>query len=202
MLITDGSLEINLHALNQICTACESHLPSLQLREKEMDSRRLWELADMFRKITSKYSMFLSINERIDIALSVGADGVHLSEMGLSPQVPKKLKPSLIIGVSVHNIENGLRAEQEGADYLIFGPIFPTPSKKAFGLPQGIANLKQMVKKVSIPILAVGGIIPSNAKECLDAGAYGIAAMGAFQHSKDIKKTVNDFRESLNEIKD
>lgn len=190
MLITDGKLDTNL---NKVFSACQNGLPAIQLREKTIEARRLWELANMLRKITSDHGIFFSINDRVDIALSVEADAVHLSEMGLSPQIPKKLKHSLIVGVSVHSLEMGCRAEQEGADYVLFGPVFQTPSKIAFGMPQGLGNLEKIAHKLTIPVLAVGGITPLKVKCCINAGAYGVAAIGAFMQSEDIKMTINDF---------
>jgi thiamine-phosphate pyrophosphorylase len=193
MLITNGKLETNPITLNKIFSACRNGLPAIQLREKTIEARRLSELAKMLRKITSDHGIFFSINDRLDIALSVDADAVHLSEGGLSPHIPKKLKPSLIVGVSVHSLEMGRRAEQEGADYVLFGPIFQTPSKIAFGKPQGLENLEKIAHKLSIPVLAVGGITPVELNGCINAGAYGVAAIGAFMQSEDIKMTINDF---------
>lgn len=193
MLITDGTLETNPTTFNKVFLACQNGLPAIQLREKTLEARRLWELATGLRKITSDHGIFFSINDRVDIALSVNADGVHLSEKGLSPQIPKKLNSSLIVGVSVHSLEMGRRAEEEGADYVLFGPVFQTPSKIAFGMPQELENLKKMAQKLSIPVLAVGGITPQKIKCCIDAGAYGVAAIDAFMQSEDIKMTIHDF---------
>lgn len=193
MLITDGKLETNSITLSKVFSACHNGLPAIQLREKTIEARRLWELANMLRKITLDHGIFFSINDRVDIALSVDADAVHLSEGGLSPQIPKKLKPSLIVGVSVHSLEMGRRAEQEGADYVLYGPIFQTPSKIAFGKPQGLEKLEKIANNLSIPVLAVGGITPVEINCCINAGAYGVAAIGAFMQSEDIKMTIIDF---------
>lgn len=193
MLITDGGLESSPITLNKVLSACQNGLPAIQLREKTMEARQLWEMANTLRTITSDQGMFFSINDRLDIALSVNADGVHLSEMGLSPQIPKNLKRSLIVGASVHSLEMGMRAEREGADYVLFGPVFHTPSKSVFGMPQGLDNLEKVSRRLSIPVIAVGGITPLKIKGCLNAGAYGVAAIGAFMQSEDIKMTVQDF---------
>ncbi len=166
MQITDGHIDKDLSW-------------ALQLRNKTMEARKLWELALDLRKITADRGIFFSINDRIDIALAVEADGVHLPEMGLSPQIPKKLKNSMIVGVSVHSLEAARKSEGEGADYLLFGPVFETPSKT--GPPQGLCHLEKVAQKLSIPVLAVGGITPLNFRSCLEAGAYGVAAIRAFQ---------------------
>lgn len=199
MLITNGSLENSFTALNHVEVACHHGLPALQLREKKMESRKLWELATVLRRITFDEGIFFSINDRLDIALSVGADGIHLPEGGLSPQVPKKLKSSLIVGVSIHDLEMGVRAEQEGADYVIFGPIFHTASKIPYGIPQGLENLERVATRLFIPVLAVGGITPLEVDCCINAGAYGVAAIGAFMQSENIKVTIHDFMRKFNE---
>ena len=197
MLITDGSLETDSSALDKIICGCRSGLPAIQLREKRMETRKLWELAETLRQKISDHHTFFSINDRIDIAAALGAEAVQLSEKGLSPQIAKKLKPTLMVGVSVHSLEMGQRAEQEGADYLVFGPIFDTPSKRAFGPPQGLSQLKKMTSTLSIPVLAVGGITPLNAKSCIEAGAHGVAAINVFMQSQDIKATIHDFLKEI-----
>ena len=197
MLITDGSLETDSSALDKIICGCRSGLPAIQLREKSMETRKLWELAAMLHQKTSEYKTFFSINDRIDIAIALNADGIQLSEKSLPPQIAKKLNPSLMVGVSVHSLEMGQRAEQEGADYLIFGPIFDTPSKRAFGPPQGLAQLEKMTSNLSIPVLAVGGIIPLNARSCIEAGAHGVAAINVFMQSQEIKTTIHDFLKEI-----
>jgi len=140
----------------------------IQLRNRDADTRALLEMARALRA-----APFLTINERIDIALAVGADGVHLPEWGMSSQLVKRLKASLLVGVSVHSLESGLRAQGEGADYLIFGPIFATPGK----VPCGLGPLEQLVRQIKIPVIAVGGITRELAGECLAAGAYGVAGI-------------------------
>ena len=197
MLITDGSIEANPLAIDKIRSACENGLPALQLREKQTESRKLWELAGMLREITAKHGVFFTINERIDIALAVEADGVHLPEKSLSAQVAKRLKPSLIVGISVHSEEAALRAEQEGADYLLFGPVFQTPSKMPYGNPQGLDHLKKITSRISIPVIAVGGIAPLHVRGCMEAGAHGVAAIGAFMQACDLKETINEFLEQM-----
>ena len=187
MLITHEQMDDSF--LNKIDLACENGLQAIQLRKKEAEAKDLLEWAFMLRKITSRHKSFLTINERLDVALLVKADGVHFTENGLSPQVAKKLQPSLTVGVSVHSILKAQKAEKEGADYILFGPIFQTGQKS----PQGVEELNKISHAVSIPVLAVGGITPSSAKLCLDAGAYGIAAISAFFRTENIKETMHHF---------
>ena len=190
MLITNGQFDNVI--LEKLIFACEIGLPAIQLREKEAETKDLLAWAMWLREATAKYHQFFTINERLDIALLVNADGVHFPEEGLSPQTAKKLKPSLIVGVSVHSLQKGQQAEQEGADYVLFGPIFPTSSK----CPKGLWELSQVSKALKIPVLAVGGITPSLARQCIEAGAYGIAAISAFFLPVNLKETIHQFLQS------
>jgi thiamine-phosphate pyrophosphorylase len=99
----------------------------------------------------------------------------------------------MVTGVSTHSLDTSLRAEQEGADYVIFGPIFPTASKAQFGAPQGLGPLKVVCSRLKIPVIAVGGISPNETNNCYKAGAYGIACINALLLSQDIKATINRF---------
>jgi thiamine-phosphate pyrophosphorylase len=140
------------------------------------------------------------VNDRMDVALSERAAGVHLGGNSLSPPEAKRLvdakAPSqgFLIGVSCHSLEAARSAAGGGASYLFFGPVFATPSKAAFGAPQGLERLGAVCRAVSIPVLAIGGITPENASDCLAAGASGIAAIRLFQDAPDISSLVQSLR--------
>lgn len=141
------------------------------------------------------------VNDRLDIALTEGADGVHLGEKSLPVAEAKRLvaqrgePKDFFIGVSCHSLEAARSAERDGADYLFFGPVFATPSKATFGEPQGLERLAMVCREVSIPVLAIGGITVENASACLAAGASGIAAIRLFQDALDISSLVRSLRE-------
>jgi thiamine-phosphate pyrophosphorylase len=141
------------------------------------------------------------VNDRLDVALSEDAGGVHLGENSLPlPEAKRLVKaqaPSrhFLIGVSCHTLEAARLAASGGADYLFFGPIFATPSKAAFGAPQGLEPLAEVCHAVSIPVLAIGGITLANASACLAAGASGIAAIRLFQDTRDITTLVQSLRQ-------
>jgi thiamine-phosphate pyrophosphorylase len=135
------------------------------------------------------------LNDRLDVALVEGADGVHLGENSLRPEEVRQLlrehagsqhlKNNFLVGVSCHSLESSQQAAAAQADYIFFGPVFATPSKASFGPPQGPDRLAEVCRSVSIPVLAIGGITTENAPSCLQAGAAGIAAIRLFQDAND-----------------
>lgn len=182
VLITDGTLsEKHIQAI------LEAGIDAIQLRLVEGS---FYEKAKKMRLLTRRYGVLLFINERVDIALAVGADGVHLPAISLPPAHVKTLGPSLLVGVSVHSLADALKAEQAGASYIHFGPVFETSTKKK---AQGLTVLSQVTAAVKIPVIAVGGITPLRAHNCKEAGAYGVAAITAFSYPEVVRETVQAF---------
>ena len=140
------------------------------------------------------------INDRLDVAIAVGAGGVHLGEKSVSVADAKRMVSTqrnlnnFVVGASVHSLEAALNSEDEGADYLVFGPVFDTPSKADYGPAQGLQKLEKICRDVSIPVLAIGGITQQNAQECLDHGAAGIAAIRLFQESRNLQAWIQSLR--------
>ncbi len=141
------------------------------------------------------------INDRLDVALAGNADGIHLGESSLPVSEAKRLlhnfqkpSPEFIVGASCHSLVSAQVAESDGADYLFFGPIFTTPSKAAFGEPQGLQRLREVCCAVKIPVLAIGGVTAQNAAQCLDSGASGIAAIRLFQESSQLEELLRKLR--------
>lgn len=149
----------------------------VQLREKDLNSYELFNLAKRFREITEKHNLMLIINDRLDIALLIKADGVHLPEKSIPISAIKSKFPDLIVGKSCHSYECAINSEKEGADYIFFSPIFHVENK---GKPVGIEGLKEVVRVVNIPVYALGGITKENMEEVLKAGAYGVAGIRLF----------------------
>ena len=148
------------------------------------------ELARFAVAETRETSARVLVNDRLDVALAANAAGVHLGEKSLPLEVVSEWRRSagrldFLIGVSCHSLESARAAERGGADYIFFGPVFATPSKAAFGAPQGIERLREVCASVAIPVLAIGGVNVENARECIAAGAAGIAAIRLFQDAKN-----------------
>lgn len=165
-----------------------------QLREKHLDTAELLTLASSIAPVIEASESILCINERFDIALSVSAGGVHLPESACPADVVRKTAPGLITGQSVHSQPAALAAAATGVDYLLFGPVFQTPSKAPFGPPQGLEKLREICRLVSIPVFAVGGITPEKTTACLECGAWGVAALAPFLDPLSLPETINHFR--------
>ncbi|RNC72725.1 MAG: thiamine phosphate synthase [Desulfuromonadales bacterium] len=153
---------------------------AVQLREKDLSPRELLDLARTMREVTARHGARLFINDRVDIALASGADGVHLGEASIPADEARKiLGPDRFIGVSCHSHDGALAAQDAGADFITFGPVYPTPTKAAYGDPVGLEQLTEAAQLLRIPVFALGGIKKSNANEVVAAGAAGIALISA-----------------------
>ena len=151
---------------------------ALQLREKDLSDAEYIKLAESLCKLCHTYSAQLFINSRIEIAMEVGADGLHLP--GDSASIEKVIEQTngcFIIGSSVHTLTEAKQRETEGADFITYSPIYPTLSKPDYGPAVGVEGLRNITEGVNIPVFALGGITPERVSECLDAGAYGVAVM-------------------------
>jgi thiamine-phosphate pyrophosphorylase len=175
---------------DSIPRAISAGIDWIQIREKDLDTHTLLEVARFAVIKAHATPTRVLINDRLDVALTVNAGGVHLGEKSLPLEMVAAWRRSsgrtdFQIGVSCHSLESACAAEASGADYIFFGPVFATPSKAAFGAPQGIDRLRQVCASVKIPVFAIGGVNLENGRDCLKAGASGIAAIRLFQNAKD-----------------
>ncbi len=167
--------------------ALKAGVKAVQLREKDLPTRELLDMAYKMRELTARYNAKLFINDRADIAMCVNADGVHLGQSSMPVYAARKVVgDKFMIGVSTHNLDEALTSERGGADFITFGPIYRTPSKLKYGRPVGIESLKIVAEKVSIPVFGIGGIKPDNAKEVINAGAYGVALISGILSAADV----------------
>jgi thiamine-phosphate pyrophosphorylase len=201
-----GAAEAREALLEKIEAAAAAGVDWIQLREKDLSGKDCAALIREALRRAAKSSenndvpIRILVNDRLDVALAENAGGVHLGEKSLPVQEAKRLvsvrrgEKDFLIGVSCHSLEAAKSAAKNGADYLFFGPVFATPSKSAFGAPQGIERLAEVCGAVSIPVLAIGGVTLENASSCFAAGASGIAAIRLFQDAEDIATLVQALR--------
>jgi thiamine-phosphate pyrophosphorylase len=182
--------------LSLVHSATRAGIALIQLREKKLSARVLYQLAAEAAAITRGSSTQLLVNDRADISRAAGCDGVHLTTRSLETNIVKEtFGPAFIVGVSTHSLEEARAARDEGADFAVFGPVFATPSKLPYGPPLGLHQLERAARDLSpFPLLAIGGITHENATQVLRAGASGIAAIRLFSQPGDLEKIVREMK--------
>ncbi len=198
-LITDRKLLAEDEALPAaVEEALKGGVKAVQLREKDVGTRALLDMAYTLREVTNIHQARLFINGRVDIALAVGADGVHLGVSDIPVHAARRAAgDDMLIGASAHSIAEAKRAEEEGADFVTLGPVYETPSKMRYGSPVGLKTVMAAGEEVSIPVFAIGGIGHEKVEEVLKAGAYGIAVISAILASEEIKSSTKEFMRLL-----
>ncbi|MBZ5515268.1 MAG: thiamine phosphate synthase [Acidobacteriia bacterium] len=175
--------------------AVQAGIDIVQIREKDLPTRELLRLAEGAVAAAKGNAARIIVNDRLDIALAVGADGVHLGTQSLPAHAVRGNVPEgFLIGVSCHSREDVLAAEAARADYVVLGPIFETPSKIAYGPPLGVAKLGEVTAAARIPVLALGGITVERVRACLEAGAAGVAGIRIFQDAPSLAARVQELR--------
>jgi len=169
-------------------TSVRAGISLIQLREKNLHARTLFELTLRAARLTKGSATRLLVNDRADIALSAGADGVHLTTRSLSADIIRRsFGENFLIGVSTHSLDEAQAARDGGADFAVFGPVFDTPSKRAYGQPLGLDNLREAAQSLQkFPLIAIGGVTLETYAEALRAGARGIAAIRLFDDPRTI----------------
>jgi len=198
--ITSGKANSPEDILPLVHAAVDANVPLFQIREKALSGRALYDLVVRAVEITSGTGTRLLVNDRCDIARAAGADGVHLTTRSLPAQVVRQTcGPEFLIGVSTHSREEAVRAHQSGADFIVFGPIFDTESKRALGEPQGLEKLEELTSELrEFPVLAIGGVTLDNAGACFEAGASGVAAIGLLNDAERLSSVVELVRSEFN----
>lgn len=196
--------------LEKIELVAASGVDWIQLREKDLSGKQFAALAREALRCVSKPASSrpsltrILVNDRLDVGIAEQVGGVHLGENSLpvaatnhlvrASHVARAGARGFLVGVSCHSLETAQSAASAGADYVFFGPVFATPSKSAYGAPQGLERLVEVCASITIPVLAIGGITLENAQACLSAGASGIAAIRLFQDSNDPASIIRALR--------
>jgi thiamine-phosphate pyrophosphorylase len=188
--ITSGTLEAH------ISTAIAAGVDWVQIREKDLPARTLFALAESAAKRARQSGKTrVVVNDRLDVALAAKAHGVHLGTQSMPVDLARKIAPrEFVIGASCHSLEEARAAQSAGANYIVLGPIFSTPSKLQYGPPLGLEKLRDVSAQVSVPVFAVGGITIDRAPLCLHNRAAGIAAIRLFQDSNSLEALVRELR--------
>jgi thiamine-phosphate pyrophosphorylase len=181
--------------LRVIQEAVRAGVDLIQIREKDLATRPLVEVVQAAVEYGRGSLTRLVVNDRLDVALALGAAGVHLGTQSLPVQAVRRWVPDdFLVGVSCHSLDEALAAESGGADYIVLGPIFATPSKLPYGPPLGLDKLREVATRIKIPLLALGGITVDRVKPCLAAGAAGIAGISIFQNCESLQARVQQLR--------
>ena len=192
-LITDRTQTKGRGLLWLMEEALDAGIKAIQLREKDLAGRDLFLLAEKASKLCQDYGASLFVNERADIALAVNAAGVQLGTASVPTGLARQLLGAQkIIGVSTHSLDEALEAQHQGADFVLFGPVYFTPSKSTYGAPQGLNKLKEIVEKISLPVYAIGGIKLENILDLRSMGVSRVALISAIMSSDAPRKATSD----------
>jgi len=197
-LVTDRTRTAGRPLLQVVEAALQGGVDAVQLREKDLAARELYALASELSVLCRRQGARLLINDRIDVALAVGADGVHLPGGSFTPADARAvLGPQALIGASTHNLEQAQRAAAGGADFIVFGPIFDTPAKRQYGAPVGLQALGVVTEKVTLPVLAIGGIMGERVESVRQHRVYGVAVISAILEADDPRAAALALRAAL-----
>jgi thiamine-phosphate pyrophosphorylase len=197
-LVTDRAQTRGRDLVTVVAECLGAGLPSVQLREKDLGAADLAALARKLQPFTRGQGARLIVNDRVDVALAVGADAVQRTHTSLAVNDMRAIAGvRLRIGASVHSLDDALDAEARGADWIVFGPVYDTASKRQYGAPQGLDKLAAVVRAVRIPVVAIGGITPARVPEVRAAGARGVCAISAILSADSPADATRSFLKAL-----
>lgn len=197
-LITDRHQTCGRPLEEVVRAALRAGVRAIQLREKDMAPRPLLSMARELTGLAHAYGAKLLVNERADLCLASNGDGVQLPAGGLPAVVARGVVGAdRLLGVSTHSADEVMRAESEGADFILLGPIFDTPSKRAYGAPIGLRALERARDRCRTPLFGIGGITPKRVRDVLRAGAYGVAVIGGVMGAADAEQASREFLNAL-----
>ena len=199
-LVTDRSLALGRETINIVRAAIAGGVTCVQLREKHCATRAFIEEARALKELLDALAtrIPLIINDRLDVALAIGADGVHLGQTDMHIRDARRLVgPAMLIGISAESVQDAIRAEAEGADYIGISPVFATPTKADTATPLGLEGVRQIRAAVSLPLVAIGGIHQENAQAVIRAGADGVAVVSAIVAAACPRKAATALKQAI-----
>lgn len=186
-LLTDRHQTLQRFLPSVVNQAMEAGVRLLQIREKDLGTRDLLALSRNLLALVKHHQGLCLLNDRLDLVLALGADGVHLRSDSFPVSVARRLLgTNHLIGLSTHSVEEARRAEGEGADFIVLGPIFDTPSKRQYGSPLGMHILHEACRSIRLPVFAIGGITPIRIPSVLSSGAYGVAVISSLLQAPSV----------------
>jgi thiamine-phosphate pyrophosphorylase len=197
-LVTDRTHTRGRDLVTVVAECLAAGLSAVQVREKDLGAGELATLCRRLRPLTLDAEALLIVNDRVDVALAVGADAVQRTSTSLSVRdMIAVADKRLHIGASVHSLQEAIDAESHGADWVVFGPVYDTPSKRAYGPAQGLAPLEAVARAVGVPVIAIGGITPDRVSEIRAAGAAGVAVISAILEAESPADATARFLDQL-----
>ena len=199
-LVTNRYQDSLENFLEKVETACRSGVTIIQLREKNLTTNQYYQLAKQVKEITDAYQVPLIIDDRLDVCLAVDAAGLHIGDDELPVSVARQvLGPDKILGVTAKTVKRALEAEESGADYLGTGAIFPTTTKENAPITL-ISTLKTICQRVTIPVVAIGGLTSENIDQLIGTGIAGVAVVRDLMQAEDIETKTQAFLTKLDDI--
>jgi thiamine-phosphate pyrophosphorylase len=201
-LVTDRELARGKSTVEVVKAAVSGGVTCIQLREKDCSTLEFIEQARAIKNFLEEREVPLIINDRLDVALAVGADGVHLGQSDMPLEMARKIAgSSMLIGISAESVQDAVEAENGGADYLGVSPIYATPTKTDTAPPLGIQGLREIKNRVKIPLVGIGGLNNSNAAEVIRNGADGVAVVSAIMAAEDPETAAMNLKQMINEAR-
>ena len=198
LLVSDRHQAGNRSLSSMLKQSVEAGVPAIQLRERDLPTAELLSLAREIQVVTVPRAVPLIMNDRVDLVLALNLEGVHLRANSLPVSVARRLVGAhRFVGLSTHSIDEVRQANQDGADYVVFGPVFDTPSKRPFGPPVGLDALRDVCRQSTIPVFAIGGMTSARVRDVRRAGAHGVAVIGAILARDDVAAGTRELLASL-----
>lgn len=197
-LVTDRGLAGGKRTLDIVKAGVNGGVTCVQLREKHASTREFIEEATAVRDFLRRVDIPLIINDRLDVAMAVEADGLHLGQTDMPPETARRIAGnSMIIGVSAESVRDAVEAEKAGADYISASPVFSTPTKTDTAPPLGLEGIKEIRRRVTLPLVAIGGLNPENIEAVIQSGADGVAVVSTIVCAKDPAEAARRLKERI-----